>query len=57
MHIPEGYKGCQFLQPVAFPQFKYQDEVLFARGMRYRVLDAIIKDNRYFLEIEVLPNV
>ena len=57
MHIPEGYKGCQFLQPVAFPQFKYQDEVLFARGMRYRVLDASIKDNRYFLEIEVLPNV
>ena len=57
MHIPEGYKGCQFLQPVAFPQFKYQDEVLFARGMRYRVLNASIKDGRYFLEIEVLPNV
>lgn len=57
MHIPEGYKGCQFLQPVAFSQFKYQDEVLFARGMRYRVLNASIKDGRYFLEIEVLPNV
>ena len=57
MHIPKGYKGCQFLQPVAFPQFKYQDEVLFARGMRYRVLNASIKGNRYFLEIEVLPNV
>lgn len=57
MHVPEGYKGCQFLQPVAFPQFKYQDEVLFSRGMRYRVLNAGIKDGRYFLEIEVLPNV
>ena len=57
MHVPEGYKGCQFLQPVAFPQFKYQDEVLFSRGMRYRVLNASIKDGRYFLEIEVLPNV
>lgn len=57
MHIPKGYKGCQFLQPVALPKFKHQDEVLFARGMRYRVLDASIKDNRYFLEIEVIPNV
>lgn len=57
MHIPEGYKGCQFLQPVALPKFKHQDEVLLARGMQYRVLNADIKDNRYFLEIEVLPNV
>lgn len=57
MHIPEGYKGCQFLQPVALPKFKHQDEVLLARGLQYRVLNAGIKDNRYFLEIEVLPNV
>ena len=57
MHIPEGYTGCQFLQPVALPKFKHQDEVLFARGLQYRVLNAGIKDNRYFLEIEVLPNV
>ena len=26
-------------------------------GLQYRVLNAGIKDNRYFLEIEVLPNV
>nr|DAL20635.1 MAG TPA_asm: minor capsid protein 2 [Caudoviricetes sp.] len=57
MHIPEGYKGCQFIQPVALPKFKYQDEVLFSRGMQYRVLNDSIKDDRYFLEIEVLPNV
>lgn len=56
MHIPEWYKGCQFLQPVALPKFKHQDEVLFARGLKYRVLNVGIKDDRYFLEIEVLPN-
>lgn len=56
MHIPEGYKGCQFLQPVALPKLKHQDEVLFARGLKYRVLNVGIKDDRYFLEIEVLPN-
>ena len=57
MHVPEGYKGCQFLQPVALPKFKHQDEVLFARGLKYRVLNVGIKDDRYFLEIEVLQNV
>lgn len=57
MHIPEGYKGCQFLRPVALSKFKYQDEVLLARGVQYRVLNAYIKDGRYFLEIEVIPNV
>lgn len=57
MHVPEGYKGCQFIQPVALSKFKQQDEVLFSRGMQYRVLNASIKDDRYFLEIEVLPNV
>ena len=56
MHVPEGYKGCQFIQPVALPKFRQQDEVLFSRGMQYRVLNASIKDDRYFLEIEVLPN-
>lgn len=57
LHVPKGYSGCQFLQPVAFPKFKDQDEVLFARGMQFCVLSANIKDGRYFLEIEVLPNV
>lgn len=57
MHVPQGYAGCQYLRPVALPQFKQQDEVLFGREMRYLVQDAYIKDGRYFLEIEVLLNV
>ena len=57
MHVPQGYTGCQYLQPVALPKFKAQEEVLFGRGLQYRVLDASIKEERNFLEIEVLPNV
>lgn len=56
MHVPEGYCGCQFLQPVAYPKFKHQQEVLFARGMHYRILDAQIQNGRYILEVEVLKN-
>ena len=57
IHVPKGYTGCQYLQPVAFPKFKNQDEILFARGMQYRILNACIENERYFLEIEVIPNV
>ncbi len=57
IHIPQGYVGCQYLRSVALPKFKNQDEVLFARGMQYRVLNVRIENDRYFLEIEVLSNV
>lgn len=55
LHVPAGYKGCQFLQPVALPKFKSQDEVLFARGMQYRVLDVGRKDDRYFFRDRGAP--
>lgn len=57
MHIPQGYAGCQYLQPVALPKFKHQDEVLFGRGMQYQILNVHIENGRYFLEVEVLSNV
>lgn len=57
IHIPQGYAGCQYLRPIALSKFKNQDEVLFARGMQYRVLNVRIENDRYFLEIEVLSNV
>lgn len=57
IHIPQGYVGCQYLRSVALPKFKNQDEVLFGRGMQYRVLNAHMENERYFLEIEVIPNV
>ena len=57
MHVPQGYAGCQYLRSVALPKFKNQDEILFGRGMQYRVLNAHMENERYFLEIEVIPNV
>lgn len=56
-HKASPYIGCQYLRSVALPKFKNQDEVLFARGMQYRVLNVRIENDRYFLEIEVLSNV
>ena len=54
--VPAGYKGCQYLKPVAFPKFKDQEEVLFARGLTYRIQSAIIENGKYILKAEVLQN-
>ena len=54
--VPKGYKGCQFLKPIAFDNFKNQEEVLFARGLSYKVKSAKIENNKIVLEVEVLPN-
>lgn len=54
--VPKGYKGCQYLKPIAFDNFKNQEEVLFARGLSYMVKSAKIENNKIVLEVEVLPN-
>ena len=52
--VPAGYRGCQFLQPVAYPKYQDQIEVLFARGLQYRITDARIENGKYVLIAEVL---
>ncbi len=52
--VPTGYRGCQFIQSVALPKYKHQIEVLFARGLKYRVTDAKIENGKYILFVEVL---
>ena len=52
--IPKGYKGCQYLKPIASPKYKDQEEVLFARGLTYRITSAKIVNNKYVLYAEVI---
>ena len=54
--VPKGYKGCQYLKPVALDKYKHQEEVLFSRGLSYMVKSAKITDNKFIFEVEVLPN-
>lgn len=51
--VPAGYRGCQYLPSVAFPKYKHQEEVLFARGMQYKITDAKIENGKYVLFAEV----
>ncbi len=51
--VPEGYTGCQYIRSVAFPKYKMQDEVLFARGMQYRIADIQFQNGEYQIKAEV----
>lgn len=54
--IPEGYRGCQYLETIAFPKYKSQEEVLFNRDLLYIIKKTTIKDGKYILEAEVIFN-
>ena len=53
--VPAGYRGCRYIKSLAFPKYAYQEEVLFARGLRYRITEAKIENGKYVLFAEVLP--
>ena len=53
LHVPAGYKGALYICSIATPKYRYQDEVLFARGLKYTITDATIKENTYYIEMEV----
>lgn len=54
--IPTGYKGCQYIRPVAIPKYKHQEEVLFVRNLSYIIKTVTIKNSKYVIEAEVLVN-
>ena len=36
LSVPKGYRGAAFISPLA-KKYKYQDEILFHRNMRYKI--------------------
>lgn len=53
--VPKGFKGCQYLKSVAYPKFKGQEEVLFKRGLEYMIKDAKYQEDKFILDVEVIP--
>lgn len=56
IYAPKGFKGAVYLEPVAYDKYKSQYEVLLKRGCNYRILDAIIKENKLHLEVQLLDD-
>lgn len=54
LSVPKGYEGCQYIDKIAYDSAKGQQEVLFARGLKYRITDAKIENGKYILWAKVI---
>ena len=54
LHVPAGYQGALYIRDLAHPQYKLQDEVLFARGLKYRILSVDTSSDRVYIKAEVM---
>ena len=52
--IPKGFEGALDIEPYTSPKYKYQQEILLKRNCNFYVNSVIIKDNKYYLDVEVL---
>ena len=54
LHVPAGYQGALYIRDLAHPQYKLQDEVLFARGLKYRLLSVDTSGDKVYIKAEVM---
>ena len=54
LHVPAGYQGALYIRDLALPQYKQQDEVLFARGLKYRLLSVDASGEQVYIKVEVM---
>lgn len=54
IQVPKGYKGALYIKDIASPRFRYQEEVLFKRGMSYIIEDVKIIDGIYYIEARIV---
>lgn len=53
--VPKGYKGCQYIKPLVYNQYKGQEEVLFDAPLTYIINNATIDESgKILLYVEVL---
>lgn len=56
IYASKGFKGAVYLEPVAYNKFKEQQEILLKRSCKYKVIDAIIKENKLYLEVKLIDD-
>lgn len=53
--VPKGYRGCQYIKPLVYSQYKGQEEVLFDAPLTYIINNATIDESgKILLYVEVL---
>lgn len=54
IEVPKGYRGCLYIERLASPKYKYQQEVLFKRNFRYIIKDIKKENGRYYMKAEAI---
>lgn len=52
--VPKGYHGAMYIKNIAKDKYKYQEEVLFTKGLSYKVTGVKMENNIYYLDVEVV---
>jgi len=52
--VPKGYKGGLYIKDIAASKYKSQNEVLFKRGLQYRINTVRIENGVYYMEAEAV---
>lgn len=54
LDVPAGYPRALYIRDLARPQYKYQDEMLFARGLKYIIRSVDTSGERVYIKAEVI---
>ena len=54
LKAPAGHQGALYIRDLAVPKYKDQDEILFARGLKYKILSVDTSGNKIYIKAEVI---
>lgn len=54
MKVPKGYRGALYIKNIALAKYRHQNEMLFNRGLQYRITHIEKIDGLYYIDAEVI---
>lgn len=54
LKVPAGYRGALYIKELAHAKYKYQDEILFNRGLQYIITSVKKEGDAYVLNGEIV---
>lgn len=52
--IPKGAKGAMYIKDIASNKYRFQEEVLFSRGLKLQITGAKMENNRFYIDMKVM---
>lgn len=52
--IPKGYKGLQYLEPIASDKYKHQHEILIKRNSKYKITNIDLQQSKPVIYVQLI---